>query len=59
MEAIGGFFGAITTGIIVLLVIIVLLLLFIRGYVKAAPDTAIIISGFGKRKIYSKKNVRI
>ena len=45
MEAIGGFFGAITTGIIVLLVIIVLLLLFIRGYVKAAPDEAVVISG--------------
>ena len=28
-----------------------LVILFISGYVKAAPDTAIIISGMGKRKI--------
>jgi flotillin len=28
-----------------------LLLFFFAGYVKAAPDTAVIISGFGKRKI--------
>ena len=30
---------------------VVLILFFAAGYVKAAPDTAIIISGFGKRKI--------
>ncbi len=30
---------------------VLLLLFFIAGYVKAAPDTAIIISGLGKRKI--------
>ena len=34
-------------GVAVVLVVI----LFISGYVKAAPDTAIIISGMGKRKI--------
>ena len=31
--------------------VILLIVLFISGYVKAAPDTAIIISGMGKRKI--------
>ena len=40
--------GLITAGLIV---VALLLLLFVAGYVKAAPDTAIIISGFGKRKI--------
>ena len=30
---------------------VILLILFFVGYVKAAPDTAIIISGMGKRKI--------
>ncbi len=30
---------------------VLLFILFISGYVKAAPDTAIIISGMGKRKI--------
>ena len=30
---------------------VLLLILFLIGYVKAAPDTAIIISGMGKRKI--------
>ena len=38
--------GTIIGGIVVLGV-----LLFVTGYVKAAPDTAIIISGLGKRKI--------
>ena len=32
-------------------VVILLVILFFAGYVKAAPDTAIIISGMGKRKI--------
>ncbi len=33
------------------IVAILLIVFFISGYVKAAPDTAIIISGWGKRKI--------
>ncbi len=32
-------------------VVVLLLIFFFAGYVKAAPDTAVIISGFGKRKI--------
>ena len=36
---------------IVVAVVVLGLLLFIASYVKAAPDTALIISGFGKRKI--------
>ena len=32
-------------------VVLLLIIFFFAGYVKAAPDTAIIISGFGKRKI--------
>ena len=42
-----------TGGIIAIVAIIIALFLviFISGYVKAAPDTAIIISGWGKRKI--------
>ena len=36
---------------IVVAVLLVGFLLFIASYVKAAPDTALIISGFGKRKI--------
>lgn len=40
-----------TIAIIAVVVIILLLILFAAGYVKAAPDTAIIISGLGKRKI--------
>lgn len=36
---------------VVIVVVVLLLLLFVSGYVKAAPDTAIIISGLGKRKI--------
>ncbi len=32
-------------------VVILLIIFFFAGYVKAAPDTAIIISGMGKRKI--------
>ena len=42
------------TGTVVTIVVIVLallVLLFLASYVKAAPDTALIISGFGKRKI--------
>ena len=31
--------------------VVIAILIFVTGYVKAAPDTAIIISGFGKRKI--------
>lgn len=38
-------------GLIIGAVIIVLLILFFASYVKAAPDTAIIVSGMGKRKI--------
>lgn len=34
-----------------IVIVLLLVLLFITGYVKAAPDTAIIISGLGKRKI--------
>ena len=47
-------FLANTTTIIVLAVVIAVILLialFILSYVKAAPDTAIIVSGMGKRKI--------
>lgn len=42
-----------TGGIIAIIAVIIALFLivFISGYVKAAPDTAIIISGWGKRKI--------
>ena len=43
-----------TTGLIigiVVVVVVLLFLLFVTSYVKAAPDTALIISGFGKRKI--------
>ena len=36
---------------IVVAVVVLGFLLFIASYVKAAPDTALIISGFGKRKI--------
>lgn len=36
---------------IVILAIVLLILLFVSSYVKAAPDTAIIVSGLGKRKI--------
>ena len=32
-------------------IVVIAILIFVTGYVKAAPDTAIIISGFGKRKI--------
>ena len=38
-------------GLIIGAVIIVLLIIFFASYVKAAPDTAIIVSGMGKRKI--------
>ena len=38
-------------GVIVLVVALLLILFIASGYVKAAPDTAIIISGLGKRKI--------
>ena len=38
-------------GAIAVVVVLLLVLLFAAGYVKAAPDTAIIISGMGKRKI--------
>ena len=36
---------------VVVVILILLVLLFLASYVKAAPDTALIISGFGKRKI--------
>ena len=38
-------------GIIIGVIVVLGVLLFVTGYVKAAPDTAIIISGLGKRKI--------
>ena len=38
-------------GVIVCVVLLLLGILFAIGYVKAAPDTAIIITGLGKRKI--------
>ena len=46
-------FSAVGEVVVTVLVIVVILLviLFAAGYVKAAPDTAIIISGWGKRKI--------
>lgn len=37
--------------LVVVLAVILLVLLFVLSYVKAAPDTAIIVSGMGKRKI--------
>lgn len=36
---------------IIIGVVIFLILLFVTSYIKAAPDTALIVSGFGKRKI--------
>ena len=39
------------TIIIVSVIIVLLLLLFIVSYIKAGPDTAIMVSGLGKRKI--------
>ena len=46
---------AISGGLASVLIIvgIFLLVLFFASYIKAAPDTAIIISGIGKRKILS------
>ena len=41
----------VTIAVIVVVLVILILILFAAGYVKAAPDTAIIISGMGKRKI--------
>ena len=38
-------------GTIIGVIVVLGVLLFVAGYVKAAPDTAIIISGLGKRKI--------
>jgi flotillin len=45
--------GVPTMGIVigVIVAVALLILLFILSYVKAAPDTALIISGMGKRKI--------
>jgi flotillin len=45
----GGGLAALIIGIVV--VVALLIVFFACGYVKAAPDTAIIISGAGKRKI--------
>ena len=43
---------AVTIGLTIgVIVLVVLLILFACSYVKAAPDTAIIVSGLGKRKI--------
>lgn len=36
---------------IIVIVVILLVILFALSYVKAAPDTAIIVTGIGKRKI--------
>ena len=36
---------------VIIAVVIIGVIIFAAGYVKAAPDTAIIISGLGKRKI--------
>ena len=36
---------------VAVIIVILAVILFATGYVKAAPDTAIIISGMGKRKI--------
>ena len=36
---------------VIIAVVIIAVIIFAAGYVKAAPDTAIIISGLGKRKI--------
>ena len=46
-------FSAVGEVVVTVLIILAILLviLFAAGYVKAAPDTAIIISGWGKRKI--------
>ena len=38
-------------GVVVGIIVLLLILFIASGYVKAAPDTAIIISGLGKRKI--------
>ena len=38
-------------GVVVFIAVILLAIIFPMGYVKAAPDTAIIITGLGKRKI--------
>ena len=38
-------------GVIVCVALLLIIFLFATGYVKAAPDTAIIITGLGKRKI--------
>ena len=41
---------------VLVIVLILAVILFASGYVKAAPDTAIIISGMGKRKILIGKS---
>ena len=43
-------------GLILGVLFILLVIVFAAGYVKAAPDTAIIISGWGKRKILIGKS---
>ncbi|MBQ8293684.1 MAG: SPFH domain-containing protein [Bacilli bacterium] len=45
------FMSSVVTFGIIGIIVLLLLILFFSGYVKAAPDTAIIISGMGKRKI--------
>ena len=49
MLVLSGFPTGLLAAIIILVVLIVII--FVVGYVKAAPDTAIIISGLGRRKI--------
>ena len=45
--------------IIVAVIVILLLVFFFSGFVKAAPDTAIIITGLGKRKILIGKQMKL
>ena len=47
-------------GVIAVVLVILLIIFFVSAYVKAAPDTAIIISGFRKRRILiGKSGLRI
>ena len=47
--------GTVVTVVVVILIFLVLL--FLASYVKAAPDTALIISGFGKLFCELAKNI--
>lgn len=65
MEAIGGFFtsvgGAISTIIIIVLIVLLCIVLFTKGYVKAPPDMAWVISGRKKepRFVHGKSSIVI